>query len=430
MILLGKTFLSNFSWLFIDKVSRLFLVLVAEILLARHLGPGQFGILSYALAIYSLLLVISSFGIDNLLIKELVGLSSNQNELLTSAIVIKSLGGFFAFSFTLIWVNWFANDIWLPVLLIGVGHLFHWLKVFELFFQSQNKFKNVAIATSGVSLLFFLLKIAFIYQKYSLIVFTCVYLAELICTGIVIFVLFIKNNNLQIKLNSETLRQQAKMGLPFVLSGAAVSIYMKIDQIMLQEMVNNEAVGIYAAATKLSEGWYFIGGILTAVMAPTVYRCRLENESKYFDILKKIVAYLLLIGVVILAFTVLFSEYMVNIVYGEQYLGAAEILQIHVWAIFFIYLGCVQGIYWVAEGLPKVFLFQTLLSAILNIVLNLYLIPIYSGLGAAWATLISYGFPIVLMPYFFKGARPLHEIHVGAFAKIALILRFKNKSND
>lgn len=430
MILLGKTFLSNFSWLFIDKVSRLFLVLVAEILLARHLGPGQFGILSYALAIYSLLLVISSFGIDNLLIKELVGLSSNQNELLTSAIVIKSLGGFFAFSFTIIWVNWFANDIWLPVLLIGVGHLFHWLKVFELFFQSQNKFKNVAIATSGVSLLFFLLKIAFIYQKYSLIVFTCVYLAELICTGIVIFVLFIKNNNLQIKLNSETLRQQAKMGLPFVLSGAAVSIYMKIDQIMLQEMVNNEAVGIYAAATKLSEGWYFIGGILTAVMAPTVYRYRLENESKYFDILKKIVAYLLLIGALILAFTVLFSEYMVNIVYGEQYLGAAEILQVHVWAIFFIYLGCVQGIYWVAEALPKVFLFQTLLSAILNIVLNLYLIPIYSGLGAAWATLISYGFPIVLMPYFFKGARPLHEIHVGAFAKIALILRFKNKSND
>ncbi len=430
MILLGKTFLSNFSWLFIDKVSRLFLVLVAEILLARHLGPGQFGILSYALAIYSLLLVISSFGIDNLLIKELVGLSSNQNELLTSAIVIKSLGGFFAFSFTIIWVNWFANDIWLPVLLIGVGHLFHWLKVFELFFQSQNKFKNVAISTSGVSLLFFLLKIAFIYQKYSLIVFTCVYLAELICTGIVIFVLFIKNNNLQIKLNSETLRQQAKMGLPFVLSGAAVSIYMKIDQIMLQEMVNNEAVGIYAAATKLSEGWYFIGGILTSVMAPTVYRYRLENESKYFDILKKIVAYLLLIGALILAFTVLFSEYLVNIVYGEQYLGAAEILQVHVWAIFFIYLGCVQGIYWVAEGLPKVFLFQTLLSAILNIVLNLYLIPIYSGLGAAWATLISYGFPIVLMPYFFKGARPLHEIHVGAFAKIALILRFKNKSND
>ncbi len=430
MILLGKTFLSNFSWLFIDKVSRLFLVLVAEILLARHLGPGQFGILSYALAIYSLLLVISSFGIDNLLIKELVGLSSNQNELLTSAIVIKSLGGFFAFSFTIIWVNWFANDIWLPVLLIGVGHLFHWLKVFELFFQSQNKFKNVAIATSGVSLLFFLLKIAFIHQKYSLIVFTCVYLAELICTGIVIFVLFIKNNKLQIKLNSETLRQQAKMGLPFVLSGAAVSIYMKIDQIMLQEMVNNEAVGIYAAATKLSEGWYFIGGILTSVMAPTVYRYRLENESKYFDILKKMVAYLLLIGALILAFTVLFSEYLVNIVYGEQYLGAAEILQVHVWAIFFIYLGCVQGIYWVAEGLPKVFLFQTLLSAILNIVLNLYLIPIYSGLGAAWATLISYGFPIVLMPYFFKGARPLHEIHVGAFAKIALILRFKNKSND
>lgn len=429
MILVDKIFFSNFSWLFVDKVSRLCLVLIAEILLARNLGPGQFGVLSYALAIYSLLLVISSFGIDNLLIKELVGFSGNQNELLTSAILIKVLGGLFAFCFTLVWINWFANDIWLPVLLIGVGHLFHWLKVFELFFQSQNKFKTVAIAASVVSLLFFLLKITLIYQKYSLIVFSCVYLAELICTGIVIFMLFVKNNNLQIKLNSKILRQQAMIGLPFVLSGVAVSIYMKIDQIMLQEMINNEAVGIYAAATKLSEGWYFIGGILTAAMAPTIYRYKLENEFKYFDTLKQIAAYLLLIGALILGFMLLFSEYLVNIIYGQQYQGAAEILQVHVWAIFFVYLGCVQGIYWVAEGLQKVFLFQTLLSAILNIVLNLYLIPMYSGLGAAWATLISYGIPIVLMPYFFRAGRPLHQVHVGAFDKIVSILKFKNKSN-
>lgn len=429
MILLGKTFLTNFSWLFVDKVSRLCLVLMAEILLARHLGPGQFGVLSYALAIYSLLLVISSFGIDNLLIKELVALSGNQNELLTSALLIKVLGGFFAFCFTLVWVNWFANDIWLPVLLIGVGHLFHWLKVFELFFQSRNKFKNVAITTSGVSLLFFLLKIGFIYQKYSLIVFSCVYLAELICTGIIIFLLFLKNNELQIKFNSNILRQQAKMGLPFVLSGVAVSIYMKIDQIMLQEMINNEAVGIYAAATKLSEGWYFIGGILTAAMAPIIYRYKLENEFKYFDTLKQIVAYLLLIGALILGLMLLFSEYLVNIIYGQQYQGAAEILQVHIWAIFFVYLGCVQGIYWVAEGLHKVFLLQTLFSAILNVVLNLYLIPMYSGQGAAWATLISYGIPIVLMPYFFSVARPLHQIHVGSFDKIVSILKFKNKSH-
>lgn len=429
MILLGKTFLANISWLFVDKVSRLFLVLIAEILLARYLGPGQFGVLSYALAIYSLLLVVSSFGIDNLLIKELVMLSSNQNELLTSAIVIKILGGFFAFCFTLVWINWFANDIWLPVLWIGVGHLFHWLKVFELFFQSQNKFKYIAISTSLVSALFFLLKISFIYHGYSLIVLSSAYLAELIFGGIIIFMLFVKDNNLQIKLNSKVLRRQAQMGLPFVLSGVAVSIYMKIDQIMLQEMINNEAIGIYAAATKLSEGWYFIGGILTAAMAPTVYRYKLENELKYFDILKQIVAYLLLIGALILGLMWLFSEYLVNIIYGEQYQGAAEILQVHVWAIFFVYLGCVQGIYWVAEGLHKVFLYQTLLSAILNIVLNLYLIPVYSGLGAAWATLISYGMPIVLMPYFFKEARPLHQIHVGSFDKIISIIRFNNKSN-
>ena len=88
-----------------------------------------------------------------------------------------------------------------------------------------------------------------------------------------------------------------------------------------------------------------------------------------------------------------------------------------------------QGIYWIAEGLQKVFLYQNLCSALLNIGLNLLLIPSYQGVGAAWATVIAYGLPVLMVPYVLKRASHLHQIHLGALCMIPSILRLENNQN-
>ena len=85
----------------------------------------------------------------------------------------------------------------------------------------------------------------------------------------------------------------------------------------------------------------------------------------------------------------IFSGFIITNLYGKAFAEAAPILTIHVWAAVFVFLGVAQGPWNIAEGYMKLSLQRTLIGAVCNIALNLYLIPHYKGLGAAVATLIS-----------------------------------------
>lgn len=427
---LTKFLSSSLTWVFFDKFFRLVLILVSEILLARYLGPEHFGIYSYVIAIYALFLVISSFGIDNNLVKDLVHDPDQHDVLVTSATLIKLLGGVFAFFIASVWAFYFSHDQFLLIALISIGYLFHWTKVFELYFQSQNNFRFIALSAIFTGLCFFIIKLILIFQNYSLVSFLIVYILELICSGLMIFMICARHQNISIRLDLSIVKRHIQISWPLVLSGIAVTIYLKIDQVMLQHYAGNSALGIYAAAIKLSEGWYFIGGLITAVMAPKIYHLQQTSQIDYDKFLEKIIAYLTLLALGIVIFTSLMSEILLNFLYGSAYQGASIILKVHIWALFFAYLGCVQGIYWIAEGMQKIFLYQNLCSALLNICLNLILIPQYHGVGAAWATFIAYGLPVLMVPYFVPRARHLHQIHLGALYRALSILGIKRKHNS
>ncbi len=419
------TICSSLTWVFVDKFLRLILILISEVILARYLGPEHFGIYSYVLTICSLFLVFASFGIDNILVKDLVHLPGQSNVLITSGVMIKFLGGTCAFFISTIWAYFFSYEFFSFVALVAFAHLFHWTKVFELFYQSQSKFRVIALSASLTGVCFFVIKLMCIVQSQSISSFFFIYFFELIVTGLVILIIYSWNQKLSIEIDWDVIKRHINMSWPLVLSGVAVSIYMKIDQIILQQLAGSAALGIYAAAIKLSEGWYFFGGLVTTALAPHIYRLQKQKSLEYDIFLKKILAYLFLLALLIVVFTLLTSEILLNFLYGSSYQGASSILNVHIWSVFFAYLGCVQGIYWVAEGLQKIFLYQNLFSAVLNILLNLLLIPSFEAVGAAWATLMAYGLPAILVPYIMPRGRHLHNIHLGALCMAASILSFK-----
>src|SRR5690606_3024497 len=89
------------------------------------------------------------------------------------------------------------------------------------------------------------------------------------------------------------------------------------------------------------------------------------------------------------------------ILYSDDYIGGAEILAIHIWAGIFVFLGTASGQYLIAEGYTKLALTRTAAGALVNIVLNLWWIPVFGIKGAAWASLIAYAvatFYIILIP--------------------------------
>ena len=165
---------------------------------------------------------------------------------------------------------------------------------------------------------------------------------------------------------------------------------MKIDQVMIQEMLGSEAVGQYAAATRLSEIWYFIPTVVASSLFPAIVNAKRQSEELYYDRLQKLFDLVVWIAIAIALPITFLSDMIVNMLYGEQYNQAASVLMIHIWASIFVFLGVVSGNWYINENLQLLAFWRAFYGMISNIFLNLLLITKYGIQGAAIATLISY----------------------------------------
>jgi PST family polysaccharide transporter len=180
-----------------------------------------------------------------------------------------------------------------------------------------------------------------------------------------------------------------KESWPLALSGIAITIYMKIDQIMLGQMVGDEAVGIYSAATRISEIWYFIPLVIVSSVYPSIIESKKQSEIFYYARLQKLFNIMFILSISVALPMTFLSSNILLILFGEPYISGGRILAIHIWTSVFVFFGVVNGKWFLTENLQKLVFLRALSGAILNIILNFILIPFYGGLGAAIATLLS-----------------------------------------
>ena len=188
-------------------------------------------------------------------------------------------------------------------------------------------------------------------------------------------------------------------------AGIVISVYMKIDQVMLKEMLNTKAVGIYAAAVKLCEAWYFVPTVVTASLFPAILSTRQKSKLLYQDRLQKLYDLMVWGSVAVAIPTTLVADWLILTLYGNEFKDAADVLRIYIWSGVFVALGVASSKWLVAENLQIYSFYRTALGAVLNISCNLWLIPIYGIKGAVFATLISYFIVAYVSLGFFKKTR-------------------------
>ena len=202
---------------------------------------------------------------------------------------------------------------------------------------------------------------------------------------------------------------------PLIISTIAVLLYMKIDQIMLREMIGNTAVGIYSAATRISEMWYFLPVAVVSSVTPALIAARQKSEILYYQRLQQLFKLMTGIALMIALPMTFLSTHVVVWLFGKSYETGGPILAIHIWAAVFVFLGCVQSIWDVNEGRTINSLQRKVLGAVINIVLNLVLIPLYAGLGAAVATVVSYAFSAFILNLISSKTRRMFFIQARSF---------------
>ncbi len=389
-----------------EKIIRMGLSLLVSIYVVRYLGPEKFGILSYALSFVGLFTAISGLGLDGVVVRNLVEKPERRNVILGTAFILKILGALLMWLSILVAIPFTNNDDSTNVLIaiIAFSAIFQSFNVVDFFNQANVqarytvKSQFIQLVVSG------LLQVVFVLKSAPLVWFAWIYVVDAAILAFGLWVGYKFRNKKTLKWQWSFLEAKKLLAdsWPLVFAGVVVSIYMKIDQVMIKEMLGTQAVGYYAAAVKLSEAWYFIPMAICSSLFPAVVGAKKNDQQLFIKRIK-----LLYFAVFWLAFVVALpvtfvSPWIIDLFYGSSYVQSAKVLQIHIWAGLFVALGVASSSWLLSENLQLISLYRTLVGAIINISLNIYLIPKYGIFGAALATIISYGLVIFSMLIFKK----------------------------
>jgi PST family polysaccharide transporter len=412
-----QNLIGNTGWLFADRILRMSVGLVVSVWIARFLGPDRYGLFNYALAFVALFSILATLGLDRAVVRELVHSPERKDEILGTTFILKFVGGGLTLAVSVLAVLLLrpANSIvHRLVAIIAAGTVFQAFDAIDFWFQARVESRFVVYAKSCAFLLVSALKIVLIVRNAPLIAFAWAASIEVLL-GAFGLVLAYQLRGQRVSAWGMTLKrikQTMKDGWPLALSGVAVMVYMKIDQVMLGQMLGNRAVGVYSAAIRISEAWYFIPMSIVASVTPSFIAAKKISETLYYDRLAQLFRLMSVIALGIAVPMTFASGYVARMLYGNQYNGVGPILAIHIWAALFVFLGVAQGPWDINEGLTKLALLRTLIGAAANVFLNVLLIPKYGPIGAAIATTASYALSAVVLNAFNRNTRGIFRLQL------------------
>ncbi len=403
-------YFKNTSWLFAEKILRMVVGLLVGVWVARYLGPEKFGLLSYALSFVGLFSIVATFGLDEIVVRELVKDENRRDELIGTAFWLKLFGAFVVLLALAFAVKFTSNDdnTNILVFIIASALIFQSFNVVDFYFQSKVMGKFIVYANLISLFTSSIVKITLILNDASLIAFAWVVLFDgfILACGFIYF--FLKQSTFRIKnliFYKSTAIDLLKDSWPLIFSGAVLMIQARIDQVMIKEMINSTEVGYYSAAIRLIEAFGFIPVMLKISLYPSILNSRKDSNELYQNRLLNFyrLNFILFLAVAIPLF--IFSEQIVILLFGIEYQSVGILLSLMVIRLFFANMGVARSAYILNENLMVFSLITMTLGTITNIVLNYYWIPLYASKGAIIATIISFFVSIFVVDIFYSKTR-------------------------
>lgn len=419
----------NTAWLFADRLIRAGLTLVVSVWLARYLGAAGYGIYSYAFAMIALFSSIASAGLEDLVVRELVKAPSRRGEIIGTTFALKTAFGILAGGLSVATIAFVRPDE--PMLLgltaiIASGFLFEAFQTLSLWFQSQTQSKYDVIARSASLILINLVKIGLLLSVATIHAFAWAALVESILVAAALSAIYrLKGNGFHDwRINLGYAATLLRESLPLALSSLVVIAYGRLAQLMMGGMSGNEAVGIYSAASRISEAWTFIPLAIIASTFPSLVSAKSSNPALYARRLQTLCNVIVLLAIAVAIPMTFLATPLVLALFGEAYIEAGPVLAINFWGGVFLVLSMLQSSWYVSEGLTRLALVRTLLCALLNAALNAVLIPRYSYTGGALATAIAYAVNACVLNLTDARTRPYFVLQLKALTFRAPLFRW------
>lgn len=387
--------LVNSQWLILDRIVRIVIGIFLSAWMARVLGPEDFGLLNYAVSFAALFFPLTELGLSSILVRELVNGSTDKTLLLGSSFWLKLLGGAFglliAVSSSLL-IRQGDAVCNILILLVASSALFQSLDIVDYWFQSRLESKWVVSAKLGAFVLSTSLKTYLLLFHPSLILLAAAILLDSALNAAALAVLYsVKGGSiLHWRSSLETARGLLGDSAPLILSGIMKALFLRIDQVMLLQMASPADLGLYAVAVRLSEGFFFLPTVLYVSVFPNIVKAKGVSEELFYRKLQEVYNIMAFMGYGLIIFFILFSKPIVRLLYGDAFSDSAGMLMVLAFSLLFINLGTGRGAFLLSMNWTKVHSLTMAGGCVLNILLNLLLIPSMGGMGAAIASVVAY----------------------------------------
>ncbi|EFZ0251300.1 flippase, partial [Shigella sonnei] len=384
-------------------------------------------------------LVVTSLGFNRILVRESTCCKDkiSHNELISTSFYSRLL--FSILIFALLWggYSYIDNKNSIIYLISFLSVIFVSFDVIDYHLQGQCIFKTATLCRVVSFLIVSFIRIFLVFENATLIWFCITILFEYAISAILLYLSsrFIHRNIFTIKIKHVSLNKAKyllKESWSEIIAGFGAILFMKMDQIMLQYMLNAESVGVYSAALRISESWYFLPAAIVSSVFPVImnkYNKENTNESALVELFGHIMTLLVWLSICAAITISLFGPAVIHWLFGDEYIRSATILIYHVWAGVFLSMGILSGSWLVAKKKLKLNLYRNIGGLIVNFFLNIILIPVYSGVGAAIATISGFAFAFLFFDLFHKELRGMFFLKIKSLSPINLIQAIRFLSN-
>lgn len=332
----------NMAVLFLARIISMLFGFFYVMYTARYLGPANYGILSFALALNGIFGVIANFGLDPLTVREVARDKSLARKYLANGIVLKLLFGTLTFLIVFTVVNFLGYPeltkkvvyiVTVSTIIAGLNNLF------KDIYQAFEKMEFMSIGDILQSMLSLVFAITAIKLGLNVMYFAVIYLIVnliTLCYHVVVTTLKFLKPKVEVELSFW--RRIVREAWPFALSSIFVGIYFWVDSVMLSYMKGDEAVGIYNAAYKLVYTLLFIPWVYFTTIYPVLSRMYLDSREGLEFAYNRSLKYFTVLGIFIGVATVLFSREIILMIYGKAYKASIPALRILIWAVVFSFM--------------------------------------------------------------------------------------------
>lgn len=398
----------NASWIIGCKIAQSFLNLIISMLSARYLGPSNYGLINYAASIVAFVVPIMQLGLRNTLVKEFIDKPEEEGKTLGTALVMNIVSSLACMVGILSFVFLVNGDEPITILVCGlysISLLAQAAEMSQYWFQSKLLSKYTSIASLFAYVIVSAYKIFLLVTEKGVYWFAISQAIDYMIIAILLLIIYRKLGGQKLSFSIKRAKAMFSRSRHYIVSGMMVMIFQQTDRLMLKNMVDDAATGYYSAAVACAGITSFVFAAIIDSMRPVILESKNKSKELYETNVSRLFSIIFYFSLAQCVGMALLAKPIIFILYGSEYEASVLALRIIVWYVTYAYIGSVRNVWILAENKQQYLWIINLSGALLNVILNLCLIPVCGIIGASLASFITQIFTNFILGFIMKPIR-------------------------